>query len=255
MKKTISRSDWKKNYQKAKRYARVYLFNTNEHDVTMDNTDLVHTAYLYWLETKNENLFTKPFGQIVRIIKNIQANHYQKSTWYWRGKRTKRISVSSVVGVKVNINDFNGDNKSFYDYVDHVLHSWGFEFPEQNVESNDIITQMRAKLKPIDNRILDYRVAGYKPKEIEKLENRSSTIVTKSLNRIKKVMKDTLLNPFNCSKVKVLKKLSRKAYEANKAEYTDFEFGEYAEHNEYYELLTSKTNPKEGILIKEQMRD
>lgn len=241
MKKTISPSDWKQNYQKAKRYALTYLSNTGTVDTTMAHTDLVHNAYLYWFENKNENLFTKPFGQIARIIKNVQANHYQKSTWCWKGQTAhKSFSTSLVTEERTQ---------------DDILHQWGFEFPEQDVESEDIITQMRAKLRPIDNRILDYKVAGYKPKEIEELENRSSTIVTKSLNRIKKVMKETLLNPFNCSKVKVLKKISRKTYEANKAEYVDYEFGEYAEHNEYYELLTSKTNPKEGILIKEQMRD
>lgn len=241
MRKTTSRSDWKVNYQKAKRYALAYLSNSTRNDDVMAHTDLVHNAYLYWKEKKNEDLFTKPFGQIARIIKNVQANYYQKSLWYWRGEKSSRSFSSSLVTEERTHDD--------------VMHYWGYQFPQQEFESDDTIAHMRAQLRPIDNRILDLRVAGYKAKEIEKIENRSSTIVTKSLNRVKKAMKDTLLNPFNCSKVKVLKKLSRKAYEANKAEYTDFEFGEYAEHNEYYELLTSKTNPKEGILIKEQMRD
>lgn len=239
--KTNSRSDWRVNYQKAKRYALAYLSNSGKVDVVMANTDLVHTAYLYWLENKNEDLFTKPFGQIARIIKNIHGNHYQKSKWYWRGEISNRSFSSSKVTPERTQDD--------------ILHQWGFKFPEQDVESDDIITQMRARLRPIDNRILDYKVAGYKAKEIQKLEKTHNIKVTDSLKRIKKVMKDTLLNPFNCSRVKVIKKISRKTYEANKAEYVDYEFGEYAEHNEYYELLTDKNNPKEGILIKEQMRD
>lgn len=219
----------------------VYLYNSNYHDNTLATHDLINDAYLYWREKKNEDLFTKPFGQVARIIKNLHRNDSQKSKWYWRGETYNRSFSSSQVTPERTQDD--------------ILHQWGFQFPEQDIESSDTITQMRAKLKPIDNRILDYKVAGYKANEIEELENKSSTIVTKSLNRIKKVMKETLLNPFNCSRVKVTKKISRKVYEANKQEYINYEFGEYAEHNEYYELLTDKNNPKEGILIKEQMRD
>lgn len=239
--KTISHSDWKINYQNAKRYALTYISNSSVKDITITNNDLVHNAYLYWLENKNENLFTKPFSQIARIIKNVQANRYQKSIWQWKGQKAPRLFSTSLVTEERTQDD--------------ILHQWGFKFPEQEFESDDIITQMRARLRPIDNRILDYKVAGYKAKEIQKLEKTHNIKVTDSLKRIKKVMKETLLNPFNCSRVKVIKKISRKTYEANKDEYANYEFGEYAEHNEYYELLTDKNNPKEGILIKEQMRD
>lgn len=238
---TNSLSKWKERYILAERYARIYLFNSNYHDRTLSSIDLVHKAYLYWLDNKNEDLFTKSPHQVARILKNIHWNDSQKSKWYWRGETFNRSFSSSQITEERTHDD--------------ILHQWGFQFPEQNIESDDTITHMRAKLKPIDNRILDYKVAGYKAKEIEELENRSSTVVTRSLNRIKKVMKETLLNPFNCSKVKITKKISRKVYEANKQEYANYEFGEYAEHNEYYELLTDKNNPKEGILIKEQMRD
>jgi hypothetical protein len=239
--RTIFHSKWAETYHKAQRYATVYLFNSNYHDSTITTNDLVNDAYLYWLEKKNEDLFTKPFGQIARILKNIHRSSTQKYTWYWRGKTTnKSFSASLVTPERTE---------------DQILSNWGFEFPTQDVESKDTISHMRAKLSDFDNKVLDYKVAGYQAKEIQELENTHGVKVTASLKKIKKVMKDTLLNPFNCSRVQVVKKLSRKAYEANKQDYSDYEFGEYAEHNEYYELLTSKTNPKEGILIKEQMRD
>ena len=237
--KTIYPSEWNGNYQKAHRYALVLLNNAQE--IKLTSYDLVHTAYLYWLENKNEDLFTKPNRQVVSVIKNIYRNLSQGNKWYWRGQIAQKQFSSSVVN----------ENRT----EDQVLSAWNFPFTQQEVESNDTVAFLRSQLSDFDNKVLDYRIAGYQAKEIQEKEKTHNVKVTKSINNIKKAMKEVLLNPFNCSRVKVLKKISRKNYEANKAEYTDFEFGEYAEHNEYYELLTSKTNPKEGLLIKEQMRD
>ena len=240
--KTISPSNWKDKYYTARRYALKYLSSFSDyHDLTYDPDDLVHTAYLYWLDNKKEDMFDLSSGQVARIMKNIHRNESQKKHWHWRGEKVNKSYSSSLVTEERT--------------EDQVLSDWGFKFPEQDVEYLDTIAHARSKLTARDNRILDYRIAGYEYKDIERFEGVSSEIITRGVRRIKEVMKDNLLNPFNCSKVKVLKKMSRKNYEANKAEYTNFEFGEYAEHNEYYELLTSKDNPKEGILIKEQMRD
>jgi hypothetical protein len=240
--KTTCRSDWKEKYQKARRYALKYLSSgSNYHDLTNDPDDLVHSAYLYWLDNKKADMFDLSSGQIARIMKNIHRQQTHRSRWYWRGQTYNRSFSASLVTAERT--------------EDQILSNWGFEFPTTNVESNDTIAFLRSKLDKFDNKVLNYKLAGYQAKEIQEKENTHGVKVTKSLKKIKKVMKEVLLNPFNCSKVKVLKKMTRKNYEANKAEYADFEFGEYAEHNEYYELLTSKANPKEGILIKEQMRD
>lgn len=242
---TTCHSEWKANYRTAWRYA-IKLFNSNR-DQSIVPRDLVHEAYIYWQERKNEDLFTKNKGQIFRVLKNIYFNRRQKSTFYSNGKFYPKVFSEDIV---------NGVPKEEQLSVrDSLLFSWGMEFPKQQLESEEIVTKFRGMLSEFDNEVLTLKEAGYQNQEIEKIVNRTNPVITRSIKNIKKKMKEVLLNPFNCSKVKVLQKVSRKVYEANKGQFDGFEMGEYSEYNEYYVLMTSKENPKEGLLIKEQFRD
>lgn len=242
---TISRSEWRHNYWRAVRYA-IKLFNSNR-DNSILPKDLVHEAYLYWKENKNEDLFLRSNSQILRIIKNLYYNHFQKSKWYKDGKFYPKAYSEDLV------NGFPKEEQA--SSSEALLSRWGMKFPEQTFEGEQLVEKLRESLSKFDNLVLSLKEEGYQNQEIEKIVGKTNPIITKSVKNIKKKMKDILLNPFNCSKVKVLQKVSRKAYEANKHDYTDFEMGEYSEYNEYYVLMTSKQNPKEGLLIKEQFRD
>lgn len=239
-------SSWKRNYQISIRYA-MKLFLSNR-DQSVLPRDLVHDAYVYWLEQKNEDLFLKKQGEIAKIIKNLFFSRSSRQNWYFRGEiHPKSFSEDLISGLPKE-NQSQARESLFY--------KWGGGFATQSFEGEDTVAHFKKHLNPFDIKVLSLKEEGYKNNEIEVLVNRSNPIVTGSIKKIKKKMKDLLLNPFNCSKVKVLQKISRKSYEANKAAYdADFEMGEYAEYNEYYVLLTSKKNPKEGLLIKEQVRD
>lgn len=227
------------------RYA-AKLFNSNR-DLSIIPRDIVHDAYVYWKEHKNEDLFLMSNSQVIRVIKNLYFNRNQKSKWYTEGKFYPKAYSEDL------INGFPKEEQA--SSSEALLSRWGMKFPEQTFESEDLVDKFRDSLSEFENRVLSLKEEGYQNQEIEKIVGKSNPIVTKSLKNIKKKMKDTLLNPFNCSKVKVVNRVSRKTYESNKEEYAGFEMGEYSEHNEYYVLMTSKESPKEGLLIKEQLRD
>jgi DNA-directed RNA polymerase specialized sigma24 family protein len=242
-----SHSDWEKNYQRARRYCIKLLNEESPVDKTMTHGDLVHDVYLKWYEQKNENVFINSIGRTARIIKNINAGRLRKSKWYWNGKVSHRVSSDSAAAFKQNDN--------FEEAKMEVLFGWGYKFPSQDFEERDAIDQLKSKLSEMELKVLDLKLEGYGSGEIEKIVKRSNPIIGKALQNIKKQMMHLKLNPFNGSKVKVVKKISRKTYEANADQYQDFEKGDEFLENEYYTLLTSKENPKEGLLIKENIKD
>lgn len=242
---TTCRSEWRANYYVATRYA-TKLFNSNR-DNSILPKDLVHEAYLYWRERKGEDLFLRNKSQIARVLKNIYRNRSRKSSFYSDGKFYPKAFSEDIV------NGFPKEEQ--LSLRDSLLLRWGMEFPKQELENEETVNNFRGMLSEFDNTVLTLKEEGYQNQEIEKILGKSNPIITRSIKTIKRKMKEVLLNPFNCSKVKILQKVSRKVYEANKNQFVDFEMGEYSEYNEYYVLLTSKTNPKEGILVKEQVRD
>lgn len=242
-----SDSDWKVNYQRAKRYCNKLLYDSVAFDKTMTSADLVHDTYLKWHEAKNENVFNHPQGKIARIIKNVNSNRLSRSKWYWNGKVNYRTSSEDVAT--------RSDFSHFEDARNSVLHSWGFRFPTQEFEQQDIINHLIARLSPMEKQILELKTAGYQNQEIEKIVKRTNPVISRAIKRIKKHMTHLKLNPFNGSKVTVVKKISRKTYESNPEQYLEFEKGDQFMDNEYYTLLTSKNNPMEGLLIKENTKD
>ena len=242
---TTCHSEWKSNYASSVRYA-IKLFNSNR-DNSLLPKDLVHEAYVYWKERKNEDLFLRNKHQIARVLKNIYYNRFGKTNWYYHGEFYPKSYSQDV------INGLPKEEQVLS--MEGLLSRWGMRFPEQTFENEEIVKIFRESLSEFDNRILSLKEEGYKNQEIEQIVGKSNPIITRSIKTIKRKMKEILLNPFNCSNVKVLHRVSRKTYESNKQQFDDFEMGEYSEYNEYYVLMTSKTNPKEGLLIKEQIRD
>lgn len=245
----ICPSDWKVNYSKAKRYCRKLLNDVNNGDRSMTHVDLLHDAYLLWYEQKNQNLFENPVGKIARVVKNINGTKLSKNTWFWRGQTNRRQFSEDIISkISVEKDDERQTSES-------LLYSWGMEFPKQQYESQDFVDNIKKSLTEFDARVLDLKLEGYKEHEIQKIMGRSNPIITRSIKNIKKKMSGPLLNPFNASRVKVVKRVLRKTYDANPDHYEDFEKGDEYLENEYYTLLTSKTNPKEGLLIKEVLKD
>lgn len=225
------------------------LNDVNNGDRSMTHVDLLHDAYLLWYDSKNESLFDNPAGRIARIIKNVNGNKISKNTWYWRGDVNRKQFSHDIIA---------GSDRPEYetaDPSDSLLHNWGMEFPKQQYESQDVVDWIKKGLNEFDAAVLDLKVEGYNNREIEKIMGRSNPIITRSIKNIKNKMSNALLNPFNGSRVKVVKRVFRKTYDANPDHYSDYEKGEEFLENEYYTLLTSKSNPKEGLLIKEIIKD
>lgn len=241
-----SRSDWEKNYQTARRYCIKLLNESNPLDKTITNTDLVHDVYLKWFELKNENVFLNSPGRTARIIKFTNSNRLNRRKWMWNGKSTHIVTSDNAAGFKENTN--------FEEAKMEVLYNWGYTFPTQDFEERDAIEQLRARLSPMALKVLNLKLEGYRSGEIEKIVNRTNPVISKALLQIKKHMMHLKLNPFNGSKVKVVKRISRKTYDSNPELYDKYEKGDEFMDNEYYTLLTSKSNPKEGLLIKENSK-
>lgn len=213
----------------------------------MTHVDLLHDAYLSWYENKGENLFENPVGRIARVVKNVNGNNLSKRNWNWRGQVNRRQFSEDVVGVT------NTDNE--IKTSESLLGAWGMEFPKQQYESQDVVDNIKKNLNEFDCAVMELKMEGYSNREIEKIMERSNPIITRSIKNIKKKMNAALLNPFNGSRVKVVKRVLRKTYDANPEHYEEYEKGDEFLENEYYTLLTSKTNPKEGLLIKEIPQD
>lgn len=217
----------------------------------MTHVDLLHDAYLYWHDQKNENLFDNPVGTIARIVKNVNGNKISKNTWYWRGEVNRKQFSHDVLSNLTKAAHHHSDTEP----GDSLLYHWGVEFPKSQYESQDFVDWIKKGLSEFDAKVLDLKVEGYNNREIEKIMGRSNPIITRSIKNIKNKMSGALLNPFNGSRVKVVKRVFRKTYDANPEHYIEYEKGEDFLENEYYTLLTSKSNPKEGLLIKEVIKD
>ena len=213
----------------------------------MTHVDLLHDAYLSWYENKGENLFENPVGRIARVVKNTNGNNMSKRNWNWRGQVNRRQFSEDVVGVTNTDNEINTSES--------LLGAWGMEFPKQQYESQDVVDNIKKNLNEFDCAVMELKMEGYSNREIEKIMERSNPIITRSIKNIKKKMSNALLNPFNGSRVKVVKRVLRKTYNTNPEHYQEYEKGDEFLENEYYTLLTSKTNPKEGLLIKEIPHD
>jgi len=179
--------------------------------------DLVHEAYIKWYEKTGDNLFDRQPGEIARVLKNIFFNQERNKQWSFR-----RVTHPKVF---IDAGELGGED--FYDETEFFI----------------------SQLLPFDREVLRLKIEGFRNGEIGILLNRSSTTITKAIKNIKGKMH--IMNPFNGHSVKVVKRIKRKTYDENPKYKEEFEMGDKSDHNEYYTLMTSKTNPDEGLLIRE----
>lgn len=72
-----------KNYQKARRYLMKCGLEA----------DYAHDAYVLWFEKTGRNIFEEPNGTIIRVIKNLMFNGFQKNQYMWRGEKHTKVFV------------------------------------------------------------------------------------------------------------------------------------------------------------------
>lgn len=230
--------EWRKNYYKSIRYA-LKLLNRYEHN-QINAKDLVHDAYLKWKLEKNEDLFLKANGTVLKVIKHV----------HWHKLVSARWSKDKIFKNRWYERESEEDKYPFPFAV-----SKGELTSRQSYINEEWVDRFKETLNAFDRKVLDLKLQGYQCQEIEKKLKRTNPIITRSIKTIKQKMSNSLLNPFNGSRVKVVKRVKRNTYDANQKDYANFEKGDEFLENEYYTLLTSKTNPKEGLLIKEELRD
>lgn len=233
--------EWMIKYDNYIRYALKLISNQeNIKNSRLSARDLVHDAYLLWKSEKKEDLFSRAPGTVCRVIKNVHWSKIQKNKW----------SKNGVFRTRTYVREGAEDKYPF-----PLAVSKGELTSRQSYINEEWVDRFKETLNAFDRKVLDLKLEGYRAKEIEKKLKRTNPIITKSLKTIKQKMSNSLLNPFNGSRVKVVKRVKRNTYDANQKDYANFEKGDEFLENEYYTLLTSKTNPKEGLLIKEELRD
>lgn len=148
------------NYQKAKRYVMKCGFEA----------DFVHDAYIKWWEKTGNNLFLEKEHTVIKVVKNIMFNSYQKYGSFVReGERETRLTYSFVTDYLVQGN--------------HVE-------PNQYAALELSETRQKAlSLNGTTRLIYDWVAKGYTAKEISQIVGISPQLVAYHRKRIK-----TLLN-------------------------------------------------------------
>lgn len=148
------------NYQKAKRYVMKCGFEA----------DFVHDAYIKWWEKTGNNLFLEKEHTVIKVVKNIMFNSYQKyDSFVQYGERVPRITHEFITSYLVQGN--------------HT---------EPNQYSAMALSETRQKalsLTGTTRLIYDWAAKGYTAKEISQIVGISPQLVTYHRKRIK-----TLLN-------------------------------------------------------------
>ena len=121
-------------------------------------------------------------------------------------------------------------------------------------ENNELFEKISEKLKVFDKKVLNLRLEGFSQREIQKKLETHHVAVNSSIKRIREIMNTN--SPFNGSKLKIVKRVKRKEFEANKSEYMKI-YGKQGDHdfNESFEQFPSKDDPSIGLLVKELNSD
>lgn len=248
------------NYQKAVRYATKLI---KDYSAPYNPRDLVHDSYIQWWKYQNTCLFEASEGAIMKTIKNFHFNNLNKQ-YYHKGsaKDLKEGRGEKIKKVNFIINT-DGGSEDYKDehYEDSSNRNFDKQFtpvetktPETILISKQNIQNLNDILCDFDRKVLDLKVKGYQNGEIEDILNTHNVKITKSIKNIKDTMYTK--SPFNGSRLKIIKKIKRKEFDANKEKYlSEFEMGEDSDFNDFYIQMTSKNNPEEGLLIKEKDSD
>lgn len=240
-----------KNYQKAIRYATKLIKNYN---APYNPKDLVHDSFVQYHKYQNTSIFEAEEGTMIKTIKNLHLNNINKQYSHKgtaqdlkekTGQKTKRVNILISDG---SDNPFTvGDKKKGDMPIENKT-------PESILISKENVKNLNDSLCEFDKKVLDLKSQGYKNREIEDILGTHNVKITKSIKNIKQQMHTK--SPFNGCKVTVVKKVKRSVFETEKEVYLkDWEMGENSDYNELYVLMTSKTSPMEGLLIKEKESD
>lgn len=234
------------NYQKAIRYATKLI---RDYNAPYNPRDLVHDAYLEWWKYRETDLFTNPEGTIVRTIKNKHFNNLNQQYYQKDGEKHKKINILVSDGSDLpNIENVSEQSLG----QEHIPEEENT--PETEIVTKENLKDLHSELCDFDKKVLNLKARGYGNGEIEKILDTHNLKIAQSVKNIKKVMHTK--SPFNGCKVDVVKRVRRTQFEKEREKYEkEWEMGDLSDFNEFYVLMTSKTNPNEGLLIKEKGSD
>ena len=207
--------------------------------------DLVHDSYLIWHKGTGTGLFDKDERLVRRVIKNAYYNILDRGYLRRDGEKIKRQTLV--------ISDGYSEEKEEGPITPYFIPRED-NTPEDFVVYEDILENLTNSLSEFDKKVLDLKLEGYTYVEIKDILKSSTIKITTASKNIRNLMHTK--SPFNGCKVIVVKRVKRSTFEESKEEYLkDWEMGEDSDSNEFFVLMTSKTNPSEGLLIKEKGSD
>ena len=140
------------NYNKAVRYALKLKYN--------DHLDLVHDAYLRWYEKEGEDLFDKPLGRILRVVK-LTFLDFLKRGKYQTGPKGNQNGTSGKFVVPKETG-----RRQFISYNEHVAVA---VTPEDIMIADELDTVLQMTDSKIQLDIYLLAVQGFRPYEIAEL--------------------------------------------------------------------------------------
>jgi hypothetical protein len=260
------------NYQKAVRYATKLIKNYN---APYNPKDLVHDAYVQWYRYKESDLMDQKEGTVIKTVKNLFLNKQNENYYQIDGKKAYKVRVLIEADNNFGSENIGEDNK--IEDAEKLL---------INQENEVIIEEFINTLCEFDKRVLDLRFdeildksqnnrthhllseesynilikefpitkLGREIKDKRTQRRKTGEKVKKTVQHLRKVMHTK--SPFVGSKLTIIKRVKRKDFERDKEEYLNhWEMGEESDFNESFVQMTSKTNPNEGLLIKEKDSD
>lgn len=234
-----------KGYQETVRYASNLMQN---YSASYSPRDLVHDSFIRYFKSTNNNLFDREPRYIQGVVKNNFYNEIEKGYYIKNGEKHKKQILT------VDDGSAHEEVKGEHIETANIFTPEETKNPETILIEKDFIEKFSNKLCEYDKKVLDLKLEGKTSKEIIKTLKTSNDRLVKSVRKIKEEMHT--LSPFNGCKVVVVKRVKRKDFEAKKDEYLqDWEMGDKSDYNETFVLMTSKTNPMEGLLIKEKDSD
>lgn len=113
--------------------------------------DLVHDAYIVWWDKTKQNLFDEPIGTVIRVMKNVMFNQYQKQYQY-------RVDGSLQIRV--------------FQPIEHASHIGLNAPPDDAILLNEVLTYMNNS-GGTRRAYYDWFKRGYNDYEIAEIEGYS----------------------------------------------------------------------------------
>ena len=120
--------------------------------------DYAHDAYIIWFEKTGRNLFEEPNHTVIKVIKNLILNGYQKNRFMWRGNLYPKVFVN-------------------------------IELFAQPVEEQLVDIELYKQMLPITyQEIFDMLVKGYSGVDISKIKEVTPELIYYYRNQIRKIL-------------------------------------------------------------------